>query len=146
MGKYFGIGGRTTNHRIRDRQCAWFSTFRDGDDEDGSATNKSGIRHYTEEDCKWVDFIKCMRQKAGLPVEALIEYAALFQQGGDTHVTRKQLLIEKRDLLAAKIEEMTKTLMRLDDQIARYEQTIVNYSHVVQQRADFSLTRSGYIW
>lgn len=87
-----------------------------------------------------------MRQKAGLPVEALIEYAALFQQGGDTHVTRKQLLIEKRDLLAAKIEEMTKTLMRLDDQIARYEQTIVNYSHVVQQRADFSLTRSGYIW
>ncbi|MDR3668182.1 MAG: aldo/keto reductase [Ignavibacteriaceae bacterium] len=23
--------------------------------------NKSGIRDYTEEDCKWVEFIKCMR-------------------------------------------------------------------------------------
>ncbi|GGG08020.1 hypothetical protein GCM10010916_26120 [Paenibacillus abyssi] len=44
--------------------------------------NKNGIREYTEEDCKWVDFIKCMRQSAGLPVEVLIEYVGLFQQGG----------------------------------------------------------------
>ena len=29
---------------------------------------KSGIRDYTEEDCNWVNFIKCMRS-AGLPVE-----------------------------------------------------------------------------
>ena len=27
----------------------------------------SGIRDYTEEDCRWVEFIKCMRQ-AGLPI------------------------------------------------------------------------------
>lgn len=87
--------------------------------------NKSGIRHYTEEDCKWIDFIKCMRQSAGLPVEVLIEYVALFGQGDDTLITRKQLLIEQRNQFAGKIEEMTKTLMRLDDKIARYEQTIV---------------------
>ena len=42
--------------------------------------NKSGMRDYTEEDCKWVEFIKCMRG-AGLPIEVLIEYVALFQQG-----------------------------------------------------------------
>lgn len=86
--------------------------------------NKSGIRHYTEEDCKWIEFIKCMRHSAGLPVEVLIEYVALFQQGDDTLETRKDLLIEQRYRLAAKIEEMTNTLIRLDDKIARYEQTI----------------------
>jgi DNA-binding transcriptional MerR regulator len=87
--------------------------------------NRSGNRKYTEEDIKWVDFIKCMRQSAGLPVEALIEYVALFQQGDDTLVTRKELLIEQRDRLAAKLEEMTNTFVRLNDKIARYEQTIV---------------------
>jgi len=30
--------------------------------------NKGGIRDYTEEDCKWIEFIKCMRG-AGLPIE-----------------------------------------------------------------------------
>ena len=41
--------------------------------------NKSGIRDYTEEDCRWVEFIKCMRS-AGLPIEVLIEYMALAQR------------------------------------------------------------------
>ena len=45
--------------------------------------NKSGIRDYTDEDCKWVEFIKCMRG-AGLPIEVLIEYVALFQEGEST--------------------------------------------------------------
>jgi DNA-binding transcriptional MerR regulator len=39
--------------------------------------NESGIRDYTELDCRWVEFVKCMRG-AGLPIEALIEYVALF--------------------------------------------------------------------
>lgn len=42
--------------------------------------NESGIRDYTETDCNWVNFAKCMRA-AGISVESLIEYVALFQQG-----------------------------------------------------------------
>ena len=34
--------------------------------------NASGIRDYTEEDCKWVHFAKCMRG-AGLSIEVLVE-------------------------------------------------------------------------
>ena len=49
-----------------------------------------GIRDYDETDCGWVEFIKCMRA-AGLPIEALIEYVALFQQGDDTLCARKAL-------------------------------------------------------
>ncbi len=31
-----------------------------------------GIRNYQEEDCRWIEFIKCMRA-SGLPVEVLVE-------------------------------------------------------------------------
>lgn len=53
---------------------------------------KSGIRDYTEEDLKWVEFVKCMRS-AGLPIEALIEYVSMFMQGDSTVEARKSLLI-----------------------------------------------------
>lgn len=72
-----------------------------------------GIREYTEEDCGWVEFSKCMRG-AGLPVEALIEYVSLFQQGENTAEARKLILIEQRDQLAEKIQEMQRTLERLN--------------------------------
>jgi DNA-binding transcriptional MerR regulator len=41
---------------------------------------RGGSRDYGESDCRWVSFIKCMRA-AGIPVESLIEYVSLFQQG-----------------------------------------------------------------
>ena len=82
--------------------------------------NKSGIRDYTDEDCKWVEFIKCMRQ-AGLPIEALIEYVALYQKGDETIQARKQLLIEQREQLIERIREMNETLERLNYKIEAYE-------------------------
>lgn len=85
--------------------------------------NNSGIRDYTEDNLKWVEFIKCMRN-AGLPIEALIEYVGLFQQGDETLEARKELLIEQRDLLFVKMEDMKNTLERLDYKIERYEQTV----------------------
>ncbi|WP_094550102.1 MerR family transcriptional regulator [Petroclostridium xylanilyticum] len=86
--------------------------------------NKSGIRDYTEEDCKWVEFIICMRN-AGLPIEVLIEYVELFQQGDATIEARKELLTEQRKQLIARMEDMQKTLERLNYKIAVYEQIVV---------------------
>jgi len=86
--------------------------------------NKSGIRDYTEEDCNWVEFIKCMRG-AGLPIEVLIEYVGLFQQGDETIEARKELLIDQRKQLITKMEDMKKTLERLNYKIAVYEQVVV---------------------
>ncbi|KJD44125.1 MerR family transcriptional regulator [Paenibacillus terrae] len=86
--------------------------------------NKSGIRDYTEEDCRWVEYIKCMRG-VGLPVEILIEYVGLFQQGDETMDARKELLIEQRKQLKTRMEDMKNVLERMDYKIARYEQTIV---------------------
>lgn len=82
--------------------------------------NSRGIREYTEDNLWWVEFIKCMRN-AGLPIEALIEYVNLFQQGDQTAQARKALLIEQREQLRLRIEEMSDTLKRLDAKIANYE-------------------------
>ncbi len=67
--------------------------------------NQSGLRDYDEESCNWVEFIKCMRS-AGLPIEVLIEYVSLFREGDNTLEARKDLLIEQRELLCKKIEDM----------------------------------------
>ena len=82
--------------------------------------NPNGIRNYTENDCGWVGFAKCMRS-AGLPVEVLIEYVTLFQQGDATAEARKEILIEQRDKLVVRIAEMQETLDRLNYKIENYE-------------------------
>lgn len=83
--------------------------------------NKSGIRDYGEESCNWVGLMKCMR-KAGVQIEALIEYVELFQKGEDTAQARKQLLAEQRNRLLERMEDMQVSLERLNEKIAHYEQ------------------------
>lgn len=90
----------------------------------GVTRSKSGIRAYTEEDCRWVEFAKCMRG-AGIQIEALIEYVALFQQGDGTIEARKQILTEQRDQLQARIAEQQQTLDRLNTKIERYDQGLL---------------------
>ena len=97
--------------------------------------NKSGIRDYTEEDCRWVEFIKCMRN-AGLPIEVLIEYVGLFQQGDTTIEARKELFIEQRKQLITRMEDMNKTLERLDYKIATYEQVVVEKEKELKRSED----------
>lgn len=87
--------------------------------------NKNGIRDYTDEDRKWVDFIKCMRS-AGLPIEVLIEYVTLFRQGNSTIEARKEILIEQRGILEEKINFMTATLERLNYKIDNYDTIILS--------------------
>ena len=86
--------------------------------------NKSGIRDYTDEDCKWIEFVKCMRN-AGLQIEVLTKYLDLFQQGDSTHEERKGLLVKQRDKLAQKIDEMQETLERLNYKIENYDQRLM---------------------
>ena len=86
--------------------------------------NDGGIRDYDELDLKRVDFIKCMRS-AGLPIEVLIEYVALVQKGDKTMDTRKEMLIEQRDLLVARMNEMQKTLDILNHKIEVYENAVL---------------------
>lgn len=86
--------------------------------------NESGIRDYNETDVKRVEFIKCMRT-AGLPIDTLIEYVGLVQQGDTTIETRKDILKEQRELLVARMREMQKTIDLLDYKINVYENAVL---------------------
>lgn len=86
--------------------------------------NASGIRDYNEIDIRRVEFIKCMKS-AGLPIEVLIEYVGLVQQGDQTIEARKDILKEQRVLLLARMAEMQKTLDLLNHKIEVYENAVL---------------------
>ena len=80
-----------------------------------------GIRNYTKEDLRWVELAQCMRS-AGLPVEAMIEYVRLFQEGNSTISARLQLLTDQREVLLEQRRQIDATLNRLNYKISRYEE------------------------
>jgi MerR family transcriptional regulator, aldehyde-responsive regulator len=86
--------------------------------------NEGGIRDYNDLDLRRVEFIKCMRS-AGLPIEVLIEYMGLVQQGDGTIEARKEILKEQRELLAARMDELQKTLDILDRKLDVYENAVL---------------------
>lgn len=94
--------------------------------------NENGIRDYCELDIKRVEFIKCMRS-AGLPIEALIEYVALVQQGDRTIEARKDILIEQREQLLTRMAEMQKTLDILNHKISVYENAVLKREKEIAQ-------------
>ena len=97
--------------------------------------SESGIRDYSELDLRRVDFIKCMRS-AGLPIEVLIEYVGLVQQGDHTIESRKEILREQRELLATRMREMQKTLDILDHKIEVYENALLKKEKEMIQTED----------
>lgn len=90
--------------------------------------NKNGVRDYTEVDCGWVEFIKCMRG-VGIPLEIMIEYVALYQKGDEAIEARLELLIEQRQMLREKTEDMQKMLERMD-----YKIELLNEEYLQRQK------------
>lgn len=82
-----------------------------------------GIRDYQEEDLKWVELAICMRS-AGLPIEVMIEYVKLFQQGDDTILARLELLNNQMEVLKSQKKQIEETMARLIYKISRYEKAL----------------------
>ena len=82
-----------------------------------------GIRDYQAEDLRWVELALCMRS-AGLPVEVMIEYLRLFQEGDSTIPARLELLNEQMDALRAQKAQLEATMERLSVKIAHYEEAL----------------------
>lgn len=79
-----------------------------------------GIRDYTEVDLGWVENAICMRD-AGLPVEMLIEYVKLFQEGDSTIDARTNLLKEAKEQILETRKKYDIALEKLEYKIGRYE-------------------------
>ena len=79
-----------------------------------------GIRDHQEEDLRWVELAICMRS-AGLPIEVMIEYLRLFQEGDATIPARLELLNEQMEALRAQKAQLEATMERLSYKIEHYE-------------------------
>ncbi|MCA9867105.1 MAG: MerR family transcriptional regulator [Anaerolineae bacterium] len=86
--------------------------------------SENGIRDFNELDVQRVEFIKCMR-RAGLPIDVLIHYFALVQQGHRTIEARKEILVQQRALLVARMKAMQQTLDLLDHKISVYDDVVL---------------------
>lgn len=94
---------------------------------------ENGIRNFDEESCRWIEFIKCMRN-AGMEIEILLEYVNLFKKGKSTVQARKQLLEEQRKKLVEKQKNINSTIERLDYKLELYDEIILG------KRKDFTET------
>ena len=65
----------------------------------------------------------CMRS-AGVPVEMLIEYVKLFQEGDSTITARRDLLMEARAEVQKNLDKYQATMDRLNYKISRYEEAV----------------------
>ncbi|MFN2234811.1 MAG: MerR family transcriptional regulator [Anaerolineales bacterium] len=90
----------------------------------------SGIRDYSDLDVRQVEFIKCMRT-AGLPIEVLIEYYRLVQQGDETVEDRKAILVQHRAEVKARMAELQKTLDLLDSKISFYGNAVLKAENAI---------------
>lgn len=80
----------------------------------------NGIREYDDYSCGWIEFIHCMRN-TGVPVEVLVEYVQLYQQGSKTKEVRKELLREELKRLDDRIATLQATRERLSCKIENYD-------------------------
>lgn len=94
-----------------------------------------GVRDYRPGDLRWVEFIKCMRD-AGVSVEALVEYVALFRQGKASVARRKEILERQRSEIAGRIEALQETLARLDKKLDGYEERMMGIEENLYQAPD----------
>ena len=85
---------------------------------------KGGIRDYSQNDCNWIEFIKCMRA-AGISIEKLVEYVNLFNQGDSNILQRKQILIEEREKIIEKLGILQNSLERLNYKIEHYDDLVL---------------------
>ncbi|MCM1259908.1 MAG: MerR family transcriptional regulator [Prevotella sp.] len=82
-------------------------------------TRKNGIRQYGDKEIDNIEFVVCMRN-AGISIEALVKYIKLFDEGDQTAGQRKQILIDEREKLKIKLDEMNKAMDRLNYKIDVY--------------------------
>ena len=80
----------------------------------------SGIRDYDDVAIGWVENAVCMRS-AGVPVESIIEYVRLYQEGDTTLQARRDLLKDVHTGLLKQRQQMDAAIDRLSFKIRRYD-------------------------
>ncbi|WP_283583975.1 MerR family transcriptional regulator [Limosilactobacillus difficilis] len=88
--------------------------------------NSSGYRNCTENEIKWVLFIKSMR-KAGMSVESLIDFVKLYREHQDSRAAQKSLVQEQYDQLVARRNELNKTINYLKYKLDHFDKHVIPF-------------------
>lgn len=83
--------------------------------------DKDGVRDYSEENCKSIAFIKCMRA-ANVSISGLTRYMELFEQGDATRKERREILIHERQQLQSNLQDIQDALDHLNWKIKLYDE------------------------
>ena len=86
---------------------------------DPPARDSGGRRSYSEEDLGWLAFVTRLRT-TGMPIRMMREFAQLRHLGDLTAGRRKQILVEHRNDVRARIAELQTSLEVLDYKIDHY--------------------------
>ncbi|CAH7298750.1 Transcriptional regulator, MerR family [Vibrio chagasii] len=82
--------------------------------------NSSGHRVYTAKDVKWLEFVIRLKETA-MPLEEILEYARLREQGSSTVLERQALLEQHQQSLKAHIAQQQSHLSALEAKIDLYK-------------------------
>jgi DNA-binding transcriptional MerR regulator len=79
-----------------------------------------GIREYSDEDLKWLDFVMEVRA-AGVSIEPLIDYVRLCGEGLHTVPAKRDLWDDECDLLEKRIRGLQETLAQMKGKVDHYD-------------------------
>ncbi|QBY00921.1 MerR family transcriptional regulator [Rhodophyticola sp. CCM32] len=82
----------------------------------------SGQRDYSEDIFDWIEFLNRLKT-TGMSVRDMRRYADLREGGIATETARRDLLIEHRQTVRARVAELQNSLLVLDAKIAGYADT-----------------------
>jgi DNA-binding transcriptional MerR regulator len=87
--------------------------------------DSGGRRTYTQDDVNWIGFLLRLRG-TGMPIRLMKEFADLRRIGPVTADRRKDILVEHREEMLARMAEMQSFLDVLDYKIRHYEAIAVD--------------------
>jgi DNA-binding transcriptional MerR regulator len=103
------------------------------------ARDSGGRRSYSEQDVTWLDFLTKLRL-TGMPIKKMQEYSRLRHVGVGSASRRKQLLVEQRALVLARMAELQQSLNVLDYKISSYAEIELKFQQIlnVDDREDMT--------
>ncbi len=83
----------------------------------------SGIRSFSEKEVESLRMIECLK-KTGMEIKDIREFMHWCQQGADTYVKRRDMLLMRREAVEAEIVRMNQILDMIKYKCWYYEQAI----------------------
>ncbi len=86
--------------------------------------NEHGNRVFEDSDVEWVMLICCLRE-TGMSIAEIRRYVELCMKGDDTIECRRQIMLEHKQVVEQKIEQMKKYLAKINKKLQYYDDLVI---------------------